>query len=64
MRRFNKHESNAVKELVNLVLLSAGCTIEVNSHDIEDPDHCANKLADIQEEFQSVSFPRIAHGAY
>lgn len=55
IKRFDAHESSAVKEVVNLVLRAAGCEVTVDSHDIEDPDHCSNKLQDVQEEFQSVS---------
>lgn len=52
---FNKHESRAVAEIVNFVLKCAGCDLKVDIHDIEDPDSCANKLTDIQEEYQAVS---------
>lgn len=55
IKRFREHESRAVSEIVNLVLRSSGCDIEVNEHDIEDPDNAPNRLEDIQEEFQSVS---------
>jgi cohesin complex subunit SA-1/2 len=42
-------------ELINLVIRSAGCKIEVSQDDINDPDNCATRLQDIQEEFQAVS---------
>ena len=42
-------------EIVNFVLKCAGCDLKVDIHDIEDPDSCANKLTDIQEEYQAVS---------
>ncbi|KAL9051225.1 MAG: hypothetical protein Q9162_006152 [Coniocarpon cinnabarinum] len=53
LRRFAAHEANALAELVNLVLRCAGCEIEVDGHDIEDPDNATNKLSDIQDEFQA-----------
>lgn len=44
-------------DLVNFVLRSAGCDLEVTHEDIEDPDNCAGKLGDLQEEFQAVCCP-------
>lgn len=41
-------------ELVNFILRSAGCTIEVDENDILDVDNVASKLSDIQDEFQAV----------
>lgn len=55
VKRFKDHESIALSEIVNLVLRCAGCGIEVNVHDIEDPDNCTSKLTDIQDEYQAVS---------
>jgi len=55
LKRFKDHESSAVAEIVNLVLRCAGCAVEVDLHDIEDPDNCASKLTDIQDEYQAVS---------
>jgi cohesin complex subunit SA-1/2 len=46
-----------VADLVNFVLRSAGCELEVSDEDIEDPDNCANRLGDLQEEFQAVCWP-------
>lgn len=54
LRRFRTHESNAITEIVNLVLRCTGCEIEVVATDIEDPDNCTNRLKDIQDEFQAV----------
>ncbi|KAI4852567.1 STAG-domain-containing protein [Aureobasidium sp. EXF-8845] len=62
---FNEHESAAVADLVNFVLRSAGCELEVSSEDIEDPDNCANRLGDLQDEFQAQElseYPIIAKG--
>lgn len=54
LESFNEHEARAVGSLVNFVLKCAGCDLQVTSEDIEDPDNCAGKLGDLQEEFQAV----------
>ncbi|KAI5251427.1 STAG-domain-containing protein [Aureobasidium subglaciale] len=62
---FTEHESRAVADLVNFVLRSAGCELQVTSEDIEDPDNCASKLGDLQDEFQAQNlseYPIIAKG--
>lgn len=53
--RFNEHEARAVAELVNLVLRAAGCDIRIDEDDIADPDNAPSRVAELQEEFQSVS---------
>ena len=53
--QFNEHESRALADLVNFVLKSAGCELQIDEHDIGDPDNCTNKLGDLQDEFQAVS---------
>lgn len=45
----------AMVELVNFVLRSAGCTIEVTRDDIDDVDNVEGRVADLQEEYQAVS---------
>ncbi|KAG9750051.1 STAG-domain-containing protein, partial [Aureobasidium melanogenum] len=62
---FNEHESGALTDLVNFVLRSAGCDLEVSVEDIEDPDNCAGRLSDLQDEFQAQNvseYPIIAKG--
>lgn len=54
LARFKDHQTDALAEVVNFVLRCSGCSLEVNAYDIEDPDNCANKLTDMQEEFQTV----------
>jgi cohesin complex subunit SA-1/2 len=53
--RFNEHEARAVAELVNLVLRAAGCDLRIDEDDIADPDNAPSRVAEIQEEFQTVS---------
>jgi cohesin complex subunit SA-1/2 len=53
--RFNEHEARAVAEIVNLVLRAAGCDLRIDEDDIADPDNAPSRVAEIQEEFQTVS---------
>ncbi|KAF2646120.1 hypothetical protein P280DRAFT_512321 [Massarina eburnea CBS 473.64] len=61
--QFNEHEAKAVVDLVNFVFRSAGCRIKVDEDDIGDPDNCANRLGEIQDEYQQEDvseYPLIA----
>ncbi|KAI4167093.1 MAG: hypothetical protein LQ343_007497 [Gyalolechia ehrenbergii] len=61
--QYDRHNTNAMCELVNLVLKCTGCDLEVNVHDIEDPDNAASKLGDIQDEYQAkeiTDYPLIS----
>jgi cohesin complex subunit SA-1/2 len=51
---FQEHEARAVAQIVNFVLRSSGCTIEIDENDIADPDNCPSRLAEIQDEYQTV----------
>jgi cohesin complex subunit SA-1/2 len=51
---YERHNSRAIRDLVNFVLKSSGCNLEVTEYDIEDPDHVTDKLADLQDEYQAV----------
>lgn len=65
LQRFDDHESQALAEVVNFVLRSAGCESEVTAYDIEDPDGASNRLTDIQDEYQATNpteYPLIAKG--
>lgn len=54
MTRYEKYPAQALCDLVNFVLKCAGCELQVDLHDIEDPDHATSKLTDIQDEFQQL----------
>ena len=54
LTRFNEHETNALTEVVNLLLRATGSTRQVEPFDIDDPDNCQNRLQEIQEELQAV----------
>lgn len=61
--RYNEHNSNAMAELINFVLKCTGCTLQVDSNDIEDVDNVTGKLTDLQEEYQAqkiTDYPLIS----
>ncbi|KAI4234351.1 MAG: hypothetical protein L6R40_006772 [Gallowayella cf. fulva] len=61
--RYNDHNANAMCELVNFVLKCTGCDLEVDVHDIEDPDNAHSKLQELQEEYQAqniTNYPLIS----
>lgn len=61
--RWEQNNSEAMRDLVNLVIRCTGCNIEVESQDIEDPDNVVSKLTDIQDEFQAqeiTEYPLIS----
>jgi cohesin complex subunit SA-1/2 len=37
-----------------MVLRAAGCDLRINEDDIADPDNAPSRVAEIQEEFQTV----------
>ncbi|KAF2425743.1 STAG-domain-containing protein [Tothia fuscella] len=63
LSQFNDNEHEAMADLFNFVLKCAGCDIKITNHDVDDPDHFAEKLGDIQEEYQNqgvTDYPLIA----
>ena len=60
---YKVHNANAMCELINFVLRCTGCDLQVDVHDIEDPDNAPNKLTDLQDEYQSkkiTEYPLIS----
>ncbi|KAE8444270.1 hypothetical protein EG329_000677 [Mollisiaceae sp. DMI_Dod_QoI] len=63
LNRLKEDGPNAMVELVNFVLRSAGCTIEVTRDDIDDVDNVEGRVADLQEEYQAqniADYPLIS----
>jgi cohesin complex subunit SA-1/2 len=48
-----------VAEVVNMVLRAAGCDLRIDEDDVADPDNAPSRVAELQEEFQTVSFHLI-----
>ncbi|OIW29702.1 STAG-domain-containing protein [Coniochaeta ligniaria NRRL 30616] len=47
-QRYQQDNASALTDLVNCILLSAGCNQLVTEDDIRDPENCQNRLADLQ----------------
>lgn len=58
--RFREHEARALAEIVNLVLTATGCDIRIDEDDTADPDNAPSRVAEIQEEFQTVGILTIS----
>ncbi|KAL8916362.1 MAG: hypothetical protein Q9208_008552 [Pyrenodesmia sp. 3 TL-2023] len=61
--RYDQHNANAMCEIINFVFKCTGCDLQVDVHDIEDPDNAASKLEDLQEEHQAkkiTDYPLIS----
>jgi cohesin complex subunit SA-1/2 len=54
LNRYNADNQSSMKDLVNCILKSTGCELEVTEDDINDPDNITNKVNDLQEEFKGV----------
>lgn len=54
MTRYEQHQANAVRDLINFALKCTGCDLQVDLHDIEDPDNASSKLTDLQDEYHAL----------
>ncbi|EAA31414.3 hypothetical protein GE21DRAFT_7664 [Neurospora crassa] len=52
--QYQADHAEALTDLVNCILLSAGCDQRVTEDDIRDPDNCQNRLADLQNVYAEV----------
>jgi hypothetical protein len=52
--KYQAEDAAAVTDLVNCILLSAGCDQRVTEDDIRDPENCSNRLADLQNVYTEV----------
>ena len=55
LARYEDDRVAGVKDIVNLTLKSAGCDLQVNDDDIQDPENIEGKLGELQDEYQAVS---------
>lgn len=56
--RYRADDTAAVTDLVNCILLAAGCDQQVTQDDIRDPENCSNRLADLQNVYTEVRWPK------
>ncbi|OAX84881.1 hypothetical protein ACJ72_00732 [Emergomyces africanus] len=55
LTKYEDHNVKGMTDLVNFILRCAGTDLKVDDHDIEDVDNVANRLNDLQEEYQTQS---------
>ncbi len=55
LSRYKDNNPASLAELINFVLRSAGCNIEVTVDDVNDTDNIDGRIGDLQQEFQEVS---------
>ncbi|KAF2969355.1 hypothetical protein GQX73_g4187 [Xylaria multiplex] len=48
------NEAKALTELINFVLLAAGCEQQLNEDDIRDPENSANRLTELEEAYEQT----------
>ncbi|KAF3482258.1 nuclear cohesin complex subunit [Arthroderma uncinatum] len=53
LTKYEENNINGMRDLINFILRCSGTDIKVESTDIEDVDNVANRLNDIQEEYQA-----------
>ncbi|KAK8034421.1 Cohesin subunit psc3 [Apiospora rasikravindrae] len=54
-QRYQQNEAQALTDLMNCVLLAAGCDHALTEDDIQDPENSANKLSELEEAYEQTS---------
>ncbi|GAP84119.1 putative stag domain-containing protein [Rosellinia necatrix] len=54
-QRYQNDNAKALTELINCVLLAAGCDQQLTEDDIRDPENSANRLAELEEAYEQTS---------
>ncbi|KAI0400565.1 hypothetical protein F4802DRAFT_609987 [Xylaria palmicola] len=54
-QRCRDDQANALAELINCVLLAAGCDQQLTEDDIRDPENSANRLTELEEAYEQTS---------
>ncbi|KAI1503577.1 hypothetical protein F5X99DRAFT_374809 [Biscogniauxia marginata] len=54
-QRYQTDNAKALTELINCVLLAAGCEQQLTDDDIRDPENSANKLSELEEAYEQTS---------
>ena len=50
---WGRNQTEAMCAFVNFAIKCTGCPLQVDIHDIEDPDNVVSKLTDLQDEYQA-----------
>jgi hypothetical protein len=53
-QRYQDDGAKALTELINCVLLAAGCEQQLTEDDIRDPENSANRLTELEEAYEQV----------
>jgi cohesin complex subunit SA-1/2 len=53
-QRYQNDDAKALTELINCVLLAAGCDQQITEDDIRDPENSANRLTELEEAYEQV----------
>ncbi|KAI1411922.1 STAG-domain-containing protein [Hypoxylon sp. FL1857] len=54
-QRYQEDDAKALTEIINCVLLAAGCEQQLTEDDIRDPDNSANRLSELEDAYQQTS---------
>lgn len=53
-QRYRQDDAKALTDVINCVLLAAGCDQQLTEDDIRDPDNSTNRLSELEEAYQQV----------
>jgi len=53
-QRYQNDDAKALTELINCVLLAAGCDQQITEDDIRDPENSTNRLTELEEAYEQV----------
>lgn len=54
-QRYQTDDAKALTQLINCVLLAAGCDHQLTEDDIRDPENSANRLTELEEAYEQTS---------
>ncbi|KAI1126075.1 hypothetical protein F5Y10DRAFT_220840 [Nemania abortiva] len=54
-QRYRDDDAKALTELINCVLLAAGCEQQLTEDDMRDPENSANRLTELEEAYEQTS---------
>ncbi|KAI1439823.1 STAG-domain-containing protein [Annulohypoxylon stygium] len=54
-QRYRQDDAKALTDVINCVLLAAGCDQQLTEDDIRDPDNSTNRLSELEEAYQQTS---------
>ncbi|KAI9658553.1 MAG: hypothetical protein M1829_006779 [Trizodia sp. TS-e1964] len=67
LEKYKSNNTEGMCDLVNFVIKSTGCNIEITVHDIADQDNVTGRLSDLQDEYNAqkiYDYPLISKTKY